>query len=189
MATTNTQFVSADAGCAAAADCAGQAEPGLRLRGEQRPGEGAGIHHAAAGGEGPARADGAGDRFADRDPGQPGRAAQGDRRQPAEPAAVAAGACPRCRCPAGAGRSRWGSGRHQRHHARQGGAAGQAQGRAPDAGDPGEGRALGQKAIIDTRNGLVAGHVTRIDPSAPGGTVTVDVALDGAAAERRACPT
>lgn len=39
---------------------------------------------------------------------------------------------------------------------------------------------LGQKASIDTRNGLVAGHVSRKDPSAQGGTVTVDVVLDGA---------
>jgi len=39
---------------------------------------------------------------------------------------------------------------------------------------------LGQRANIDTRNGLVAGHVTRKDPSAQGGSVTVDVALDGA---------
>ena len=39
---------------------------------------------------------------------------------------------------------------------------------------------LGQKASIDTRNGFVAGHVTRKDPSAQGGSVTVDVALDGA---------
>jgi len=40
--------------------------------------------------------------------------------------------------------------------------------------------AIGQKASIDTRNGLVPGHVTRKDPSAQGGTVTVDVTLDGA---------
>ena len=39
---------------------------------------------------------------------------------------------------------------------------------------------LGQRASIDTRNGLVVGHVTRKDPSAQGGSVTVDVALDGA---------
>ena len=39
---------------------------------------------------------------------------------------------------------------------------------------------IGQKASIDTRNGIVAGHVSRKDPSAQGGTVTVDVALDGA---------
>ncbi|MDP1891365.1 MAG: HlyD family efflux transporter periplasmic adaptor subunit [Gemmatimonadaceae bacterium] len=39
---------------------------------------------------------------------------------------------------------------------------------------------LGQKASIDTRNGFVAGHVSRKDPSAQGGTVTVDVVLDGA---------
>lgn len=39
--------------------------------------------------------------------------------------------------------------------------------------------ALGQPATIDTRNGLVPGHVSRIDPSSTGGMVTVDVALDG----------
>jgi multidrug resistance efflux pump len=40
--------------------------------------------------------------------------------------------------------------------------------------------AIGQKASIDTRNGFVPGHVTRKDPSAQGGSVTVDVSLDGA---------
>jgi multidrug resistance efflux pump len=41
--------------------------------------------------------------------------------------------------------------------------------------------AIGQSASIDTRsNGLIVGHVSRKDPSAVGGTVTVDVALDGA---------
>jgi multidrug resistance efflux pump len=39
---------------------------------------------------------------------------------------------------------------------------------------------IGQKASIDTRNGFVPGHVMRKDPSAQGGSVTVDVALDGA---------
>jgi multidrug resistance efflux pump len=39
---------------------------------------------------------------------------------------------------------------------------------------------IGQKASIDTRNGFVAGHVARKDPSAQGGSVTVDVTLDGA---------
>ncbi|MEJ2678958.1 MAG: HlyD family efflux transporter periplasmic adaptor subunit [Gemmatimonadota bacterium] len=38
--------------------------------------------------------------------------------------------------------------------------------------------ALGQPAKIDTRNGIIPGHVMRIDPAATGGTVTVDVALD-----------
>ena len=38
----------------------------------------------------------------------------------------------------------------------------------------------GQKAIVDTRNGVVAGRVVRIDPAVQNGTVTVDVALDGA---------
>ncbi|HEX8180845.1 MAG TPA: efflux RND transporter periplasmic adaptor subunit [Pyrinomonadaceae bacterium] len=40
--------------------------------------------------------------------------------------------------------------------------------------------ALGQQADIDTRNGIIPGHVSRIDPGAQNGTVTVDVALDGA---------
>ncbi len=38
---------------------------------------------------------------------------------------------------------------------------------------------IGQQASIDTRNGLIAGHVARKDPGAQGGTVTIDVALDG----------
>jgi HlyD family secretion protein len=38
---------------------------------------------------------------------------------------------------------------------------------------------IGQTAAVDTRNGVVAGHVSRIDPAAQNGTVTVDVALDG----------
>jgi HlyD family secretion protein len=40
--------------------------------------------------------------------------------------------------------------------------------------------AIGQPASIDTRNGIIPGHVTRIDPSAVNGTVLVDVALTGA---------
>jgi HlyD family secretion protein len=40
--------------------------------------------------------------------------------------------------------------------------------------------AIGQSAEIDTRNGIVKGHVVRIDPAAKGGTVGVDVTLDGA---------
>ena len=39
---------------------------------------------------------------------------------------------------------------------------------------------LGLRAEIDTRNGIIPGHVSRIDPAAQQGTVTVDVALDGA---------
>jgi HlyD family secretion protein len=39
--------------------------------------------------------------------------------------------------------------------------------------------ALGQPASIDTRNGIVAGHVSRMDPAAQGGTVAIDVSLDG----------
>ncbi len=38
---------------------------------------------------------------------------------------------------------------------------------------------LGQKAEIDTRNGIVPGHVSRIDASIVNGTRTVDVRLDG----------
>ena len=40
--------------------------------------------------------------------------------------------------------------------------------------------ALGQKVSIDTRNGIVPGHVSRIDPAAQDGSVTVDVSLAGA---------
>lgn len=40
--------------------------------------------------------------------------------------------------------------------------------------------AIGQKAVVDTRNGVVAGHVVRIDPAALQGTVRVDVTLDEA---------
>jgi HlyD family secretion protein len=39
--------------------------------------------------------------------------------------------------------------------------------------------ALGQPAAIDTRNGIVAGRVARVDPAAQNGTVTVDVSLEG----------
>jgi HlyD family secretion protein len=39
--------------------------------------------------------------------------------------------------------------------------------------------AIGQKALIDTHNGTVPGHVIRIDPSVQNGTVTVDTAIDG----------
>jgi len=38
---------------------------------------------------------------------------------------------------------------------------------------------LGQRASIDTRNGVIAGRVMRIDPSVQNGTRTVDVALEG----------
>ncbi len=37
----------------------------------------------------------------------------------------------------------------------------------------------GQKATVDTRNGVIEGHVARVDPAAQQGTVTVDIALDG----------
>ncbi len=39
--------------------------------------------------------------------------------------------------------------------------------------------AINQKASVDTHNGVIPGHVTRIDPSSQNGTVTVDVSLDG----------
>ena len=39
---------------------------------------------------------------------------------------------------------------------------------------------IGQITSIDTRNGLVAGRVSRVDPAVLNGTVTVDVALEGA---------
>jgi HlyD family secretion protein len=39
---------------------------------------------------------------------------------------------------------------------------------------------LDQPAEIDTRNGVIPGHVIRIDPAVENGTVTVDVALDAA---------
>ncbi|MGA2086597.1 MAG: efflux RND transporter periplasmic adaptor subunit [Terracidiphilus sp.] len=38
---------------------------------------------------------------------------------------------------------------------------------------------IGQPASIDTHNGIIPGHVTRIDPSVVNGTRTVDVMLDG----------
>jgi HlyD family secretion protein len=37
---------------------------------------------------------------------------------------------------------------------------------------------IGQTATVDTRNGIVNGHVIRIDPSVVNGTVTVDVGID-----------
>lgn len=39
--------------------------------------------------------------------------------------------------------------------------------------------AIGQKAEVDTRNGIIQGRVMRIDPAAQQGTVTVDVELIG----------
>jgi multidrug efflux pump subunit AcrA (membrane-fusion protein) len=38
---------------------------------------------------------------------------------------------------------------------------------------------IGQRAMIDTRNGIVPGRVIRIDPASVAATVTVDVALEG----------
>ena len=39
---------------------------------------------------------------------------------------------------------------------------------------------LGQKALIDTRNGIIPAHVVRIDPNVVNGTRTVDCTLDAA---------
>jgi HlyD family secretion protein len=39
---------------------------------------------------------------------------------------------------------------------------------------------IGQSANIDTRNGIIPGTVSRMDPSAVGGSVTIDVRLTGA---------
>ncbi len=39
---------------------------------------------------------------------------------------------------------------------------------------------VGQRASVDTRNGVIEAHVARVDPAAQNGTVTVDLALDGA---------
>ena len=38
---------------------------------------------------------------------------------------------------------------------------------------------IGQRATIDTRNGLIAGRVVRVDPASQSGSVGVDVALEG----------
>lgn len=42
------------------------------------------------------------------------------------------------------------------------------------------GVSVGQRAVIDTRNGVIEGKVSRIDPAAMEGTVLVDVRLSGA---------
>ncbi len=39
---------------------------------------------------------------------------------------------------------------------------------------------IGLPATIDTRNGIIPGHVTRVDPAAQNGTVTVDISLEAA---------
>ena len=39
---------------------------------------------------------------------------------------------------------------------------------------------IGQVAEVDTRNGIIQGRVIRIDPAATGGTVGVDISLEGA---------
>jgi RND family efflux transporter MFP subunit len=38
---------------------------------------------------------------------------------------------------------------------------------------------IGQPASIDTHNGVISGHVMRVDPAVLNGTVTVDVSLEG----------
>jgi HlyD family secretion protein len=38
---------------------------------------------------------------------------------------------------------------------------------------------IGKRAEIDTRNGIIQGHVSRMDPAAVNGTVTIDVSLEG----------
>jgi HlyD family secretion protein len=38
---------------------------------------------------------------------------------------------------------------------------------------------VGQRAVVDTRNAKVEGQVSRIDPAAQGGTVRVDISLEG----------
>ena len=38
---------------------------------------------------------------------------------------------------------------------------------------------IGQEAEVDTRNGIIKGRVIRIDPAATGGTVGVDISLEG----------
>jgi HlyD family secretion protein len=38
---------------------------------------------------------------------------------------------------------------------------------------------IGQKSTVDTHNGIIMGHVTRIDPAVQNGTVTVDCSLEG----------
>jgi hypothetical protein len=38
---------------------------------------------------------------------------------------------------------------------------------------------MGQPTSVDTRNGLVAGRVSRVDPAVQNGTVTVEVSLEG----------
>jgi len=44
---------------------------------------------------------------------------------------------------------------------------------------------IGLKAAIDTRNGVIPGHVIRFDPNAINGTVAVDVALEDTVAGMR----
>jgi multidrug efflux pump subunit AcrA (membrane-fusion protein) len=39
---------------------------------------------------------------------------------------------------------------------------------------------IGLPAVVDTRNGTVKGLVSRVDPGAVNGTVTVDITLEGA---------
>ncbi len=39
--------------------------------------------------------------------------------------------------------------------------------------------ANGLRAVVDTRNGRIQGHVVRIDPASIGGTIKIDIALEG----------
>jgi HlyD family secretion protein len=55
--------------------------------------------------------------------------------------------------------------------------------RIPETQAPG--LAIGQLASVDTRTGIVGGHVVRMDPAAQEGTVTVDIALDSTPAAAR----
>ena len=48
---------------------------------------------------------------------------------------------------------------------------------------------VGQSAEIDTRNGVIPGKVSRKDPAAANGTVTIDVSLTGELPARARCPT
>src|SRR5207248_4727550 len=47
---------------------------------------------------------------------------------------------------------------------------------------------IGQKAAIDTRNGIIPGHVIRFDPNASNATVAVDVAAEDTLAGMRRDP-
>jgi HlyD family secretion protein len=73
-----------------------------------------------------------------------------------------------------------GPARGGRNPSRQGGAADAAEGAIEDPRDAGQGCADRPAAAVDTRNGIIPGHVMRVDPSVVEGSVTVDVKLDAA---------